>query len=143
MDYPHETGRTATDLIMSGLMRRFTRVNVILSHAGDTLPYLATRPAALLYDYGLSDKNIEEFLEDASRYYYDTALSINKHTMNLLLGFAHKNRILFGSDFPYAPTRTVERHTKMLGRHDLDEEIKRKIARENDIALIPRLQNLK
>lgn len=139
IDYPHETGRTATDLIMSGVMRRFTRVKIILSHAGGTLPYLATRAATLLYDYKLTDKSIEEFLEDARRFFYDTALSSNEHTLGLLLGFARKENILFGSDFPYAPTKTVETHTAMLEDYGLDEESLQRIARENALALIPRL----
>ena len=143
IDYPHETGRTATDLIMSGVMRRFTHCKVILSHAGGTLPYLATRAATLLYDYKLSDKNTEEFLEDARRFYYDTALSTNKQSLTLLMDFAPKDHVLFGSDFPYAPTKTIETHTRMLDIFEMDEETKQEIARKNAVALIPRLSNAK
>ncbi|KAL8794646.1 MAG: hypothetical protein Q9195_002842 [Heterodermia aff. obscurata] len=143
IDYLHETGRTAIDLIMSGVMRRFTRCKVILSHAGGTLPYLATRAATLLYDYKLSEKKAGEFLEDARRFYYDTALSTNKQTLTLLMDFAQKDHVLFGSDFPYAPTRTIETHTEMLQNFHTDEQTKQKIARENAVALIPRLQKAK
>ena len=141
IDYPHETGRTATDLIMSGVMRRFTHCKIILSHAGGTLPYLATRAATLLYDYKLSEKTPEEFLEDARGFYFDTALSTNKLTLTLLLDFAPKDHVLFGSDFPYAPTKTVETHTEMLETSDLDEKTKQKVARKNAVTLIPRLQD--
>lgn len=143
IDYPHETGRTATDLIMSGVMRQYSNCKIILSHAGGTLPFLATRAATLLYDYKLSKKNAEEFLEDAGRFYYDTALSTNKLTLTLLIDFAQKDHILFGSDFPYAPTKTIETHTEMLENFKMDEATKQKIARENAVALIPRLQNAK
>ncbi|KAI4246652.1 MAG: hypothetical protein LQ352_006349 [Teloschistes flavicans] len=138
IDYPHETGRTAIDLITSGCMRRYPHVRVILSHAGGTLPYLATRAATLLYDYKLSDKTTEEFLEDARRFYYDTALSTNEHTLRLLLGFAEAEHILFGTDFPYAPTKTIQTHTDMLERYELDLESRQRIYRENALKLWPR-----
>ncbi|KAL8687472.1 MAG: hypothetical protein Q9218_006364 [Villophora microphyllina] len=138
IDYPHETGRTATDLITSGCMRRYSHVRIILSHAGGTLPYLATRAATLLHDYKLSDKTTEEFLEDAQRFYYDTALSTNEHTLRLLLGFAQKDHILFGTDFPYAPTKTIETHTDMLEGYQLDSESRQRIYRDNALKLLPR-----
>ena len=142
IDYPHETGRTATDLIMSGVMGRFTQCKVILSHAGGTLPYLATRAATLLHDYRLSEKTPQEFLEDARRFYFDTALSTNKLTLTLLIDFASKDHVLFGSDFPYAPTKTIETHTKMLETSELDEKTKQKVATKNALTLFPRLQDV-
>ncbi|KAI4195413.1 MAG: hypothetical protein LQ350_007226 [Teloschistes chrysophthalmus] len=138
IDYPHETGRTATDLITSGCMRRYHYVRVILPHAGGTLPYLAVRAAMLLHDYKLSDQTTKEFLEDARRFYYDTALSTNEHTLRLLLGFAQVDHILFGTDFPYAPTETIETHTVMLERNELDLGSRRRIYRENALKLLPR-----
>ncbi|KAL8636509.1 MAG: hypothetical protein Q9228_006101 [Teloschistes exilis] len=138
IDYPHETGRTATDLITSGCMRRYPHVRVILSHAGGTLPYLAVRAATLLHDYKLSDKPTKEFLEDARKFYYDTALSTNEHTLRLLLGFAEVDHILFGTDFPYAPIKTIETHTDMLERYKLDLGSRQRIYRENALRLLPR-----
>ncbi|KAL9576650.1 MAG: hypothetical protein Q9212_006925 [Teloschistes hypoglaucus] len=138
IDYPHETGRTAIDLITTGCMRRYHHVRVILSHAGGTLPYLAVRAATLLHNYKLSDQTSEEFLEDARKFYYDTALSTNQHTLRLLLGFAEADHILFGTDFPYAPTKTIETHTDMLERYELDLESRQRIYRENALKLLPR-----
>ncbi|KAK5800142.1 hypothetical protein VI817_002354 [Penicillium citrinum] len=45
IDYPHETTRTAVDLIATDTIRKYSNCKVILSHAGDTLRYLAVRPA--------------------------------------------------------------------------------------------------
>jgi len=80
-------------------MSRYSRVKIILSHAGGTLPYLATRAAHLLADYRLSDKPAEQFHEDARRFYFDTALSTNEHTLGLLLAFAREESVMFGSGF--------------------------------------------
>jgi len=42
-DYPHETTRAAMDLIMSNNRRHFPNCQIILSHAGGSLPYLVHR----------------------------------------------------------------------------------------------------
>ena len=142
IDYPHETTRTAVDLLMSNTVRIYPKCKIILSHAGGTLPYLATRAAVMLPDYGLSDKSAEDFLEDARNFYYDLALSGNKYTLGLLTEFANEDRILFGTDFPYAPTPTIETHTRLLDASGLDEEQARQIARDNALRLFPRLKSL-
>lgn len=65
-DYPHETGRTAMDLIVNNTLRTYPGCKIILSHAGGTLPYLIHRPAALLplppFNIG---KSTEEIIEEA------------------------------------------------------------------------------
>jgi 6-methylsalicylate decarboxylase len=107
IDYPHETAKAALDLIMSDALHKFPQCKIILSHAGGTLPYLATRAAHLLPDYGLSSKSADAILEEMGMFYFDLALSMNKHTLRLLLGLVPAEKILFGTDFPYAPTQTV------------------------------------
>ncbi|RMZ77830.1 hypothetical protein DV737_g4180, partial [Chaetothyriales sp. CBS 132003] len=140
IDYPHETTRAAVDMIMNDVVRRFPRCKIILSHAGGTLPYLATRAAVMLPDYGLSKKSAEDFLEDAKTLYYDLALSGNEYILGLLTKFAREDRILFGSDFPYAPTATIRTHTKNLDEYELKKEEKWRIARGNALKLFPRLR---
>lgn len=122
IDYPHETTRTAVDLVVSNTVRTHTGCKIILSHAGGTLPYLATRAAYMLPDAGLSDKPAEEFLEDVRRFYYDLALSSNEYTLGLLLKFAKPTNILFGSDFPYAPLATIRTHTANLENYSASQE---------------------
>ncbi|TAQ84217.1 hypothetical protein B7494_g7454 [Chlorociboria aeruginascens] len=141
IDYPHETTKTAVDLITSNTVRTHPNCKIILSHAGGTFPYLATRAAEMLPDYGLSSKPAEEFIEDARSLYYDLALSGNKYTMGLLTQFAKEENILFGSDFPYAPTKTIETHTRNLEGYQLEKEQRSKIYRSNALRLIPRLRN--
>ena len=96
----------------------------------------------MLPDYGLSDKNAEEFLKDAREFYYNLALSGNKYTLGLITEFASKDRILFGSDFLYAPTPTIETHTRLLDAYGLNEKQACKIAQDNALRLFPRLKSL-
>lgn len=142
IDYPHETTRTAVDLIMSKTVHTHPNCKIILSHAGGTLPYLATRAALMLPDYGLSDQNAESFLRDAKSLYYDLALSGNDYTLGLLTIFAKNEHILFGSDFPYAPTPTIRTHTSNLDSYELRREQRWHINRGNALKLFPRLNNI-
>lgn len=137
IDYPHETTRTAVDLIMSKTVSKHPKCKIILSHAGGTLPYIASRVAVMLPDYGLSSQSAEEFLHDAKSLYYDLALSGNEHTLRLLTNFAKSTHILFGSDFPYAPTPTIITHTKCLNSNELSREQKHQIYRDNALELFP------
>ena len=48
IDYPHETCRTALDLVITNMLADHANCKVILSHSGGTLPYIALRAAAIL-----------------------------------------------------------------------------------------------
>ncbi|KAK7180699.1 hypothetical protein DPSP01_012991 [Paraphaeosphaeria sporulosa] len=140
IDYPHETTRAAVDMILSGVLRDFPDVKIILSHAGGSLPYLATRAAHLLADAGLTALSADEFLTCAKSFYFDTALSGNALSLPLLLDFAPPGHVLFGSDFPYAPTPTIATHTvagaEVLARREGEKGMD---LAANALRLLPRL----
>ncbi|RJE24219.1 Amidohydrolase [Aspergillus sclerotialis] len=141
IDYPHETTRTAADLITSNTVRTHRSVKIILSHAGGTLPYLATRAAHLLAGTGLSSKPADEFMEDAREFYFDLALSSNEFELPLVLGFAKKGHVLYGSDFPYAPRETIDAHVKMFEAYDFgNTEKEYEVARGAAVKLFPRFR---
>jgi predicted TIM-barrel fold metal-dependent hydrolase len=140
-DYPHETGRTAMDLIVNNTLRTYPGCKIILSHAGGTLPYLIHRPAALLplspFNIG---KSTEEIIEEARLFYFDTALSANPITLKALFELAKPGHVMFGSDFPNAPTPSIEYFTKNLGEFDADEKSRREVYYEGALGLFPRLK---
>lgn len=143
IDYPHETCRTIVDLLMSNYIREFagpSGCKVLVSHAGGTFPYIATRAAVMLPDYGLTDRSAEEFLEDARELYYDLALSSNTYQLDLLLKFAKPENVLFGSDFPYAPPATIRWHGTALDEYSMEANASFQIARGNALKLFPRLK---
>jgi 6-methylsalicylate decarboxylase len=109
-DYPHETGRTAIDLILSNTVATTAKdCKMILSHAGGTLPYLIYRVAAMIpYTPRHINKSTEQIVDEASRFYFDTAISANEITFAALFKLARKGHVLFGSDFPNAPREGIE-----------------------------------
>lgn len=113
VDYPHETTRTAVDLIVTDTFRKYKNCKIILSHGGCTLLYLAMRPAIAMKDTGLCDMTPEHFLEITRMFYYDLALTDSAFALPLLQKFASPDRILYGSDFLYAPTTSIKFSAKL------------------------------
>ncbi|KAI9825604.1 MAG: hypothetical protein M1819_000500 [Sarea resinae] len=138
LDYPHETCRTAMDLIVNNNIKTYPDCKIILSHAGGTLPYLIYRAAAML-PYTPCDigKSTQEIVEEGRSFYFDTAISSNKYTLELLFAFAKPGHILFGSDFPNAPTESIEYFTSTLEELWGDH---REIERDAALAILPRLR---
>jgi predicted TIM-barrel fold metal-dependent hydrolase len=109
-EFPHETTRTAVDLIFSNTKRDFPDCKVILSHAGGTLPYLMGRITLMeLLSYAPGKKTREEIIADARSFYYDIALSGNNSTLKALFELVPEDHILYGSDFPYCPIPGLQR----------------------------------
>lgn len=102
VDYPHETTRTAMDMLLSGTRSEFPDCQVILSHAGGTLPYLIPRVEALLVSghhqqVGLVLIPTERILRDYRSFHFDIALSTSNATIKTLLETGvPKENILFG-----------------------------------------------
>lgn len=113
VDFPFATTRTAVDMVIKGVMDRHRDMRVILSHAGGFLPFAAHRFAttAAVMPGAASEASM---METFRRFYFDTALSASAPAIAGLKAFADPSRILFGSDFPYAPGRMNEGFTAML-----------------------------
>ncbi|GAB1207859.1 hypothetical protein APSETT445_006594 [Aspergillus pseudonomiae] len=141
IDYPHETTRTAVDLITTDTVRKYSNCKIILSHGGGNLPWLARRPAIMLKDLNLSTMTPEHFLENARMFYYDLALTDSLFALPLLQRFAPSDHILFGSDFPYAPEATVRRFSNELSEANLSKQDAEKISHDNALKLFPRLSS--
>lgn len=139
IDYPHETTRTAIDLVVSNRLRSLANVKIILSHAGGTLPYLAKRAALVgAHDLGLSTKSGEEILEEIGSFYFDLALSSSKPTLDMLLQYTKPDHIMYGSDYPYAPPRGITGFAQQLDEAGLDPQLEHDINWANAVKLFPR-----
>ena len=117
VDFPFATTRTAVDLVLRGVLDRHSNVRVILSHAGGFVPYAGHRFAMLakaLPGAPVDEAESEALLATFRRFYFDTALSSSPPTVAGLHSFADPSRILFGSDFPYAPGGASEAFTPAL-----------------------------
>ena len=113
IDFPFATTRTAVDMVLKGVMDRHPRLRVILSHAGGFLPFAAHRVATTAHILpGVGD--VDSLMASFRRFHFDTALSSSPSAVASLRTFADPSRILFGSDFPYAPGGPSEGYTALL-----------------------------
>ncbi|KAL8946754.1 MAG: hypothetical protein Q9222_006892 [Ikaeria aurantiellina] len=146
IDYPHETCRTALDLIITNMVTEHPNCKIILSHSGGTLPYIALRAAAvlplILRSMRRPPKSTEQMLDELSNFYFDVALGSSDLVLPLLTKFAKPGHVLFGSDLPYAPRETIDFFTNNLTEYEksLSEEEAAAINRGNALKLFPRLE---
>lgn len=141
MEYLFDTTRAAVNLLMSGALDRFPRIKFILAHAGGTLPYFAWRlSVSPMIDPRLPRLSREDIFAGLKRYWYDNALSCGPTTMGALKTIAAPDRILFGSDWPFANARVVAEEITAHTAPGLHDEAERAaIDRGNALKLFPRL----
>lgn len=141
-EFPVDTARTVIDMLFSGAFDRSPDLKLILPHAGGVLPSIAHRIALLsaMPIMKPAPKQGADVIRTFQRLYYDLAMSANQETFNSLRTLAPVSQILFGTDFPFQPTRNVEANaTNFRNLSGLTAEEHRTIARGNAQRLFPRL----
>ena len=138
VEYTFETTKTAVDMLYSKVIQTHRKVKVILSHAGGTLPYVISRPAGRL---GRGTTEYEDWMDAASDFYFDVAVSCHENVFTLLQKFAKPGHILFGSDSPFAPAASIANNVPRLDEFRFDRpEMLREINNKNALELFPRLK---
>jgi predicted TIM-barrel fold metal-dependent hydrolase len=108
MEYLFDTTRAAVNLVFGGATARFPRIRFVLAHAGGLMPYFAWRlSVAPMIDARLPQASPEEIIARFGHFWFDTALSPTPQTMACLAAVARPERILFGTDWPFANARVV------------------------------------
>ncbi len=141
-DWPHETGRTAMDLILNRRLEQFPNVKIILSHAGGTLPALVQRSTMIAQPEFGAVMSAKDILEQAKSFYFDLALSGSQELLPLILGFANKGHVLFGSDYPHATDPVSKHYAKFIDEYDLDDETRKEVYHGAAEKLFPRLKGI-
>jgi predicted TIM-barrel fold metal-dependent hydrolase len=138
-----DTTRAATNLILTGTLERYPRIRWILAHAGGFLPYIAWRLSLANDQLKLAKTVPKGVLHHIRSFYFDTALSPSPPVMAALRELVDPRRILFGSDYPFAPARAVGMEVKTLeGLSLFDQPTLAGIDRGHALALFPRLAAL-
>jgi predicted TIM-barrel fold metal-dependent hydrolase len=106
-----ETGMHCLRLIVSGLFDRFPKLNIIIGHMGEALPYYIVRADALLAESvkHLRSRVLAYFHE---HFFITTSGCFSLPPFLCALQVAGADRILFSVDYPFSPNT--------LGRSFLD-----------------------
>lgn len=139
MEFTFDTTRAAFNLVYSGALERYPNIRFILSHAGGTVPYLAWRFGLLwLQDPKLAERAPKGGMHYLQQLYYDTALSANPHGLRSLCELVGPDRILFGSDYPFAPEPITGVTVEGVRTFDgFDEPAREQVERSNALRLLP------
>ena len=139
LDFPFDTTRAVVSLLYSGTFARCRDIRFVFSHAGGTVPFLAERIARLGAWPGFRETVPNGVLPELERLYYDTALSANWLAFRSLLELVTPDKVLFGSDYPFAPETTMAATVRGLIELGLESDVLRGIERDNALALFPHM----
>lgn len=131
-EFPFDTTRTITSLMLNGTIARNRDIRFIFSHGGGTIPFLAARIQET--SRGRVPGGVEPTLRTL---YYDTASVANGPAMAALMKVVPIQHILFGSDYPFVQTAADVAGLAKIG---LSSSQAHAIARGNAERLLPRLK---
>ena len=96
--WPYETVLSLARMVLSGIIKRHPRLNIVAHHAGGgMIPFFMGR----LLD-GIADKQAaEDILRQFKLIYYDTAVGLNAPAIRLAFDVLGTERMVFGSDVPW------------------------------------------
>jgi aminocarboxymuconate-semialdehyde decarboxylase len=127
-----ETTMTATKMVFDGVFEKFPDIVLILSHFGATIPFLFQRVDDGYKGFPEIRENIPKLpSEYFKRFYYDTASSFTRSTFMCTYDFVGPEKVVFGTDDPYARNRLIEIKIRQLGELGLSDEVMGKIYSEN------------
>jgi 6-methylsalicylate decarboxylase len=139
MEYLFDTTRAVVNLVFSGAIERFPRVQFILPHAGGLVPYFAWRlSVSPMIDKRLPQLSREQVYSGLAHFWYDNALAPGEQTFGSLDHVARPERIVFGTDYPFANPRVIAEAVKTHESGFLDERRRAAIDRGNALALFPK-----
>jgi 6-methylsalicylate decarboxylase len=141
IDFTADTTRAVAQLHYGNTFARTPNVKYIFSHAGGTIPYLATR-FSIIDEMNVIPGAQERGTAAATlrRLYWDTALSWRPPVLRMLRSVVGMGQVLFGTDYPY-----LRRDLAVACRHEveasleLDSEESRAVLADTTLTLFPRL----
>jgi 6-methylsalicylate decarboxylase len=144
LEFMFDTTRMLTNMIFSGAKKRFSRINIISTHGGGTIPYLMTRIETLEMVFGpgkgrahLSPAEIREGL---ASFYYDLTAATSPAQVFALQQMVPLSHLLMGFDHPFMPGWTIPPAIQDIQRWNgfSDADVS-SIAHRNAEALYPAL----
>jgi 6-methylsalicylate decarboxylase len=138
IEFPFDTTRTITSLLINGTLIKNPDIRFIFSHGGGVTPMLAGRMAEILQ----RRPNAKEMMPtgvagELRKLYYDTANAGRVPQMGALRAMASLDHILFGTDYPFVK---VPVDIEELEQNPFSATEREAIQRGNALALLPRLK---
>jgi len=144
LEFMFDTTRMLTNMIFSGAKSRFSKIHIISSHGGGTIPYLMTRIETLEKVFGPGKGRArlspEEIREGLASFYYDLTAATSPTQLFGLQQMVPLSHLLMGFDNPFMPGWTfppaIQDMQRWNGFSDTDVPA---IAHQNAESLYPAL----
>jgi predicted TIM-barrel fold metal-dependent hydrolase len=138
IEYPFDSTRAITSLLINGTLAKHANIRWIFSHGGGATPMLAGRMVETVGG-GANARDVmpNGVLAELRKLYYDTASATSPPSMAALRAMAPAGNILFGSDYPFVKTAAM---IEELQHTQMSESERDAIERGNALALLPRLR---
>lgn len=140
IDFVADTTRAVTRLHYSNTFVRTPSVRYIFSHAGGTIPYIVQRFDLLDSLPAVPDAETRGTArEQFTRLYWDTAIAFQDPVLNYLRDVVSLDRVVFGSDRPYAAGLSAAGASAIQQSTALSTAERAGIGWANAVELFPRL----
>lgn len=145
IEFPLDTTRAVVNLLYTRTLTRYPHLRVVVPHAGAAVPALAWRIARFADDLPMPGKAADltsaAVMDQIRGLYFDVALGANTHALAALLTLADPTRILFGSDYPFAPETVMQDNTaELLSSPHLTDNMRESIGHRNAMELLSALR---
>jgi predicted TIM-barrel fold metal-dependent hydrolase len=136
-----ETYRAIANLYWNGMFARFPGIRWVMPHAGGVTPFLAFRFSGMDDIPAVRERSPDGVAATLRHLYYDIAQATHPAPLSALMRIADPSRVLFGTDFPFARNAgVIEQSLAAVAVFDgFDADLRRKVERDNAVALFPRL----
>jgi predicted TIM-barrel fold metal-dependent hydrolase len=126
LEFFFDTTRAVVDLVLNGTISRNPDLELIIPHAGATLPLVADRVSAFAR---LLAPDVD-VLRDLGRLHFDLAGFAVPRQLDALLTLTTLDHLHYGSDFPFTPEPVVAVATERIdGVDSLVDELRSNTAR--------------
>ncbi|OFV97419.1 MAG: hypothetical protein A3H28_05080 [Acidobacteria bacterium RIFCSPLOWO2_02_FULL_61_28] len=137
-EFLFDTTRAITSLLFSGSFARFPDIRFIFTHAGGTMPVLASRIEGYIEQHPEILRRLPNGVPyELKKLHYDVANAVNPSSMAALMNLVPASQILFGCDFPFYPIGLTAGRLDDYGLSAADRQA---IHRDNATRLFPRLK---
>jgi 6-methylsalicylate decarboxylase len=145
LEFLFDSTRSIADMVLSGVLKRFPNLKVIVPHAGAALPILVERIELLLPLLGKPEESDPPSMREAMReLHFDLAGAPVPQLLPALLSVADIKHIHYGSDYPFTPEEACSLMADRIASTPIltsaDHAL---IWRDNALELFPRFANPK
>ena len=139
VEFLFDTVRAVTSLLFSGTFSRCSDIKFIFSHAGSAVPLLAARIARLSrITPSVNARLPHGATHELKKLFYEIAQQASPEGLAPLMTLATVDRIMFGSDFPWAPPGMMAQTIAGLNAYGFKPSELQAIERGNALRLFPR-----